>query len=286
MTGGDQTGIFHAMNDINTAFTGDIPQYYDRHLGPMFFECCAADLATRAIREPAAQVLEIAAGTGILTRMLRDRLPAAAQLVATDLNPDMLTHAQRKFATHEDIRFEPANAQQLPFPDAHFDLALCQFGIMFCHDKRQAFAEARRVLREGGRILFSTWNALEDNPLPATVNRVLDEIFAGNAPAFLNVPFSYHTRDEILTDARAAGFDPVELIQLDGYCEIADAIDAARGFVQGSPLQLEIAQRGDIDLEQVIERVAEGIAARFGERDTRAPMRWMVVEAINPATKY
>ncbi len=267
------------MNDVNTAFTGSIPEDYDRYLGPMFFECCAGDLAERAAAHPARRVLETAAGTGILTRALRDRLPDGTHILATDLNADMLAHARGKFGADDDMRFEVADAQALPFDDQAFDLALCQFGIMFCTDKVQALAEAHRVLAPGGRLLFSVWNDLEDNTLPRTVNALLDEIFAGDAPAFLRVPFSYHEPERLRADLREAGFETVELTTLEGECRITAPRQAALGMVTGSPLRVEIEQRGDIDIDRVVEHVAGGIAAAFGDGYGRAPMRWTVIEA-------
>lgn len=267
------------MNDINTAFTGSIPQDYDRYLGPMFFHCCARDLVGRAARQPVRRALEVAAGTGILTRLLRDRLPADTGIVATDLNVDMLAHARGKFGADENIRFQVADAQALPFDDGTFDLALCQFGIMFCPDKLRALTEARRVLTAGGRLLFSVWNGLDDNALPRTVNAILDELFAGDAPAFLQVPFSYHEQDRLRADLEAAGFGSVDLVTLDGECRFADPRQAALGMVTGSPLGVEIGQRGDIDIETVVEQVSRGIAAAFGDSDCRVPMRWTVMQA-------
>jgi len=76
-------------------------------------------------------VLETAAGTGIVTRKLRDALAKDARLTATDLNPPMLEVARAKFRAGEQVEFQPADATALPFADGSFDAVMCQFGIMF-----------------------------------------------------------------------------------------------------------------------------------------------------------
>ncbi|TCK17935.1 ubiquinone/menaquinone biosynthesis C-methylase UbiE [Thiogranum longum] len=267
------------MVNINSAFTGNIPENYDRYLGPMFFHCCAEDLAGRVSGYPAQKVLEIAAGTGIATRLLRDFLPDEVQLVASDLNPDMLRHAEQKFSAAENISFQPADAMQLPFGKAQFDVVVCQFGIMFCPDKIQAFSEAHRVLTPGGRLQFSVWGSLAHNPLPRTTNEILANYFDGDAPAFLHVPFSYYDPVEIQQDMEDAGFDDIEFTTLDGECVFSRPRHAALGIVTGSPLRIEIEQRGDTAVDDVVDGVASGLGKTFGERDCRVPMRWMVISA-------
>lgn len=267
------------MTDIYSAFTGNIPENYDRYLGPMFFHSCAEDLAARIAGGQAQQILEIAAGTGIATRYLRDRLPDEAHITASDLNNDMLRHAQQKFSAAENISFQVANAMALPFEDGQFDVVTCQFGIMFCADKPQAFHEAHRVLCRDGRLLFSIWDALEHNPLPRATNEILAEFFDGEAPAFLHIPFGYHDQAQIRHDLEKSGFTDVQFTTLEGECVFSRPKNAALGLVTGSPLKLEIEQRGEIAVDDVVNKVMDGLKATFGERDCRVPMRWTVIAA-------
>jgi len=267
------------MNDIYSAFTGNIPENYDRYLGPMFFHRCAEDLASRIADKPTKKILEIAAGTGIATRHIRDQLPRACHITASDLNGDMLKHAEKKFSADDNVVFQVADAMALPFDDAQFDVVTCQFGVMFCPDKVQTFREAQRVLTPGGRLLFSVWDALAHNPLPRTTNEMLDEFFDGDAPAFLHVPFSYHDQAQIRADMEQAGFTDVQFTTLQGECAFDDPHHAALGMVTGSPLRIEVEQHGEDAIDNVIEKISAGLKEKFGERDCRVPMRWTVISA-------
>jgi SAM-dependent methyltransferase len=137
--GGDRRS---AMSSDAAGFIGNIPQYYDQGLGPIIFAEYAADIARRAVSGRPARVLETAAGTGIVTRKLRDALPGDTQLTATDLNPPMLDMARAKFRPGEQVGFQPADAVALPFADRSFDAVVCQFGVMFFPDRAKSFSEA------------------------------------------------------------------------------------------------------------------------------------------------
>src|SRR6187200_1125987 len=139
------------MAEPVAAFTESVPENYDRYMGPMLFEPYADDLVQRLkLRDP-MRVLEVACGTGIVTRHLRERLSPDSELIATDLSEPMLVMAQRKFDANAAIKWQQADAMALPFPDESFDAVVCQFGLMFVPDKAAAVAEAFRVLRPGGQ---------------------------------------------------------------------------------------------------------------------------------------
>src|SRR5688572_3462352 len=137
------------VSDSDKLFAGSIPEIYDEYLVPLIFEPYAEDLAARLISRPVANVLELAAGTGVVTRRLAAVLRGDVSIVATDLNQPMLDRAART-GTARPVDWRQADALQLPFADASFDAVICQFGVMFFPDKVRAFAEARRVLRPGG----------------------------------------------------------------------------------------------------------------------------------------
>jgi ubiquinone/menaquinone biosynthesis C-methylase UbiE len=171
------------MSETDKTFAGSIPALYDRHLGPMLFEPYALDMAERVARLAPKRILEIAAGTGIVTRALARALPTVP-IVATDLNQPMLDHAAARISARM-ITWRQADAQALPFDDAEFDVVVCQFGVMFFPDKTKAFSEARRVLAPGGHFLFSVWDRIEENEIADLVSRAVAALFPKDPPAFL-----------------------------------------------------------------------------------------------------
>lgn len=164
------------MSASSTVFAGSIPDNYDRYLGPLLFEPYAIDLISRVKNRNITSVLELACGTGCVTSHLHRSLSEKTQITATDLNPEMLRVAQKKVSA-KNVTWATVDMQNIPFPDAHFDLIVCQFGIMFVSDKPKAFSEIHRVLEKGGLFLFNSWNALENNPAFFVVDKVVNSYF-------------------------------------------------------------------------------------------------------------
>ena len=262
------------MTATDTLFTGSIPARYDRYLGPLLFEPYAEIAAERARALQPRRILETAAGTGIVTAALHRALPDA-EIVATDLNPAMLDVAAGKFAPGK-VRFQSADALDLPFGDGEFDLVVSQFGIMFFPDKVKGNAEARRVLRDGGTYLLIIWDRLDLNPVSQALGQALVEEFPADPPRFLErMPFSYADRGEIERDLRAAGFTDVAIEAVEAVSRV-DAHAAAHGMCCGSPMSAEIAERGPDALERSAE-AAERALRRFDGQEM--PMSALFVTA-------
>ena len=266
------------MNDALAAFTGSIPEYYDRGLGPHIFTDYAADLAARAAALAPERVLEMAAGTGIVTRQLRDALPASAHLTATDLNPPMLVIADEKFDADEQVDFLPANACDLPFKDGAFDCLVCQFGVMFFPDKDLSYREAHRVLSPGGSYVLNVWDAMDVNPFARIAYEVIGGFFEADPPQFYKLPFHYHDREAIATSLMGAGFDDVTITELKVTSKMPSATAFAEGLVHGNPVAVEIMERGTAAVEEVITAVTGALVAEFGEPG-ELPLQAIIFEA-------
>lgn len=267
------------MSDRNSEFQGSIPEIYDRHIGPAVMEGYAVDLAGRVHVGGGARVLELAAGTGISTRRLRDVMPPTATLVATDLNDPMLDVARAKFSADEDVEFQTADATSLPFGDAEFDAVACQFGVMFFPDKPAAFGEVMRVLKPGGTFAFNVWDALDRNPLPGVAAKTILEFFPDGANNFYDVPFGFHDQAVIEPLLQDAGFSDIrfETCPLKAVAENAD--HAAFGFVKGNPIILEIRDHPDIDENAVVTAVAAALRKVGGDNPLRLDMQAIVITA-------
>lgn len=267
------------MSDQNAQFAGAIPGAYDRYLGPILFQPYAEDLAARLKVGANGSVLELACGTGILTRVLRDRLPAAVRLVATDLNEPMIQNAAGKFSKDEAVEWRQADACCLPFDDASFDAVVCQFGIMFVPDKALSAREARRVLKPGGVFLFNVWDAMEHNDLGRIAHETISDFFEKDPPTFYQVPFGYHDQDEIKRMLKEAGFRDLRVDVVSKIGGASRAEEAAIGLVQGNPIAVAIAERDASLLPAITNAVAEALKTQFGEPSIHAPMQAIIVQA-------
>jgi len=266
------------MRTVDKTFAGSIPEIYDAYLVPLIFEPYAIDLATRIAERPPAQLLELAAGTGAVTRRLALALPASTGIVATDLNQPMINRAGSIGATRP-VTWRQADAQQLPFADASFDCVVCQFGVMFFPDKPRAFAEARRVLKPGGRLLFNTWDRLETNEFPAVVNAALARLYPDDPPTFMaRIPHGYFDYDRIRRDVAAGGFTaPATIEAVDAQSRAAAPRIPAMGFCQGTPMRNEIEARPGASLGAATDAAEQALAQNFGTGEVSGAIRAHVV---------
>lgn len=269
------------MDNNAASFVGNIPEFYDRGLGPVLFAGYAAEMAARVATLAPARVLETAAGTGIVTRALRDRLSGNAELVATDLNLPMLDVAKTKFGPAERVAFQSADAQALPFPDSSFDAVVCQFGIMFFPDKPLSLREARRVLTPGGRYLFSVWDSHRYNGFARLTDALIRRTFAENPPAFYSVPFSCAEIDPLKLALLEAGFDQIEIAVRHVEQPVADLPLFVRGLVFGNPLVDQIRARGGSP-DAIYEQLLGELGREFGTNPTTMPLQTIFYSAIKP----
>ncbi len=268
------------MAGSDTGFTGSIPELYDTLLVPMIFEQPAADLARRVAAAAPEAVLETAAGTGVLTRVLAPLLPPGARYLATDLNQPMLDRAASRQPPLAGVDWRQADAMALPFPDATFDAVCCQFGAMFFPDRIAGFREARRVLRPGGRFLFSAWGRIEDNGFAARVTEAAAALFPDDPPRFLaRTPHGYADPQTIRADLAAAGFAAADVETMQGTSAAPSARHVATAYCQGTPLSGELEALAPGRLAELTGRVAAALAETFGTGPVSAPIRWLVATA-------
>ena len=269
-----------AQADSDRLFAGSIPQRYERDLVPLIFQSYAQHLAQELAPYAPSQVLEVAAGTGVVTRELARTLPRDTRIVATDLNQPMLDEAAAR-GTIRPVQWRLADAMQLPFEDASFDAVVCQFGVMFFPDKPRAFAEARRVLRPGGLLLFNVWDAIEHNEFADAVTQALAQVLPDDPPRFMaRVPHGYHDEDRIREHLAQAGFTgEVRVQRVERRSRAASAWDVAVAICQGTPLSNEIEARPGATLAQATRVASEALAQRFGRGPVEARMQALVVSA-------
>jgi SAM-dependent methyltransferase len=264
----------------NPEFAGSIPELYDRYLVPLLFEWYAQDIASRVRQLDARSVLEVAAGSGVVTRAMADALDAGAAITATDLSGPMIDQA-RAAGTSRPVEWGTADAMALPYDADTFDVVVSQFGVMFVPDMIQGFAEMRRVLRPGGTVIVSVWDHLGNNGFSNAVQDALEGCFPSDPPRFLpDGAFGYHDQVRIHDDFAGAGFsDGVALEVLDHTSRSPSAEQVAVAMCQGGPVRTEIEIRDPSGLERVTAAAAELVRERYGSTDVEAPMRAIIATA-------
>jgi SAM-dependent methyltransferase len=266
------------MADVAASFTGSIPEYYDGIMGPAQFEAFGAELAARLPAKPGGSVLEIACGSGRVTRQLRGRLDRSVKLVATDLSKAMLEFAQRR-VSGANIEWREADACKLPFADGAFASAVCAFGIMFVPDKALALREARRVLSAGGGLYFNVWDGLENNPHGRVAAEVMESMFPGDPTMrWGSLPYRFNDQAEIRSLLGAARFRVERMEAVRIPCTCPSAKDFATGQLRGTPRGSLLQERG-VSLDDVIARIAEALARIGGVAPFKYTAQALVVEA-------
>ncbi len=260
------------MNTSASAFVGEIPEHYDKGLGPNIFVDYAGRLVDECCAEAVANVIELAAGTGIVSGKLRDRLPKDASLLVTDLNGPMLEVAKKKLEEGDNLRFSVADAMDLPFEEARFDLMVCQFGVMFFPDKVASFREAARVIKPGGRYVFNVWSAMSENPFSQMAHEVARQFFPDDPPGFYKVPFHYGDPQLVKADLAEAGWGDIryETIRLSKRIEAPETF--AKALVFGNPLIDEIRSRGGVSSDDVAREMASALHRTFGPSEMTMPL--------------
>ena len=266
------------MSDIDKVFSGSIPRLYDTYLVPLIFEPYAADLKERVGSMILSRILEVAAGTGVVTRALAAVANERTSIVATDLSQAMLDQAAA-VGTARPVQWLQADAMALPFPENEFDAVVCQFGVMFFPNKSKAFSETLRVLKPGGVFIFNVWDRISENEFADTVTTALAAVFPQDPPRFLaRTPHGYHDRATIERDLATGGFtrSPQIVTVAARSCAESPRMPAL-AYCQGTPLRNEIEARDASRLGEATDMVSTAVAKRFGTHDVDGKIQAHVV---------
>lgn len=269
------------MASRDTVFAGSVPEIYDTYMVPLIFQSYAADLARHVASGSPRNVLETAAGTGVVSRALAPLLGPDASYIVTDLNQPMLDRARKRQGEDQRIVWRQANAMELPFDSGSFDAECCQFGAMFFPDKVAGFSEARRVLRKGGRFVFNVWDRIAENEFAEIITNTAAGFFPDDPPLFLaRTPHGYHDVGVIRDDLRKAGFSDVAITTVTETSTAPSPKHAAVAYCQGTPLRNEIEARDASLLDAITDRAAHAVGERFGQGTVSGRIQAHVVVAI------
>jgi len=265
--------------DKDSVFEGPVPRIYDTYLVPLIFRWYADDLAARLMRIRPSKILEVACGTGVVTRALAALLPESAEIIASDLNQPMLDHASAA-GTARPVEWRKADAMDLPFEDESFDAVVCQFGAMFFPDKPKAFSEARRALKSGGVYVFNVWDRIEENEFADTVTNALVSVFPDDPPRFMvRTPHGYNDTAVIRADLDKAGFTEVTIETIAARSRADSPRAPAVAYCQGTPLRDEIFARDLSRVAEATDTAERAVAKKFGSGAVDAKMQAHIIVA-------
>jgi len=259
-------------------FSGSIPNHYDQYLGPMFFEPYAIEVSNRIDPSSIDVALELASGTGRVTRHLRNVLPSTSKLIASDISPDMLAVAKEKLKA-ANIDWQIIDAQELAFDDDSIDLVVCCFGYMFVPEKSKAFAEVHRVLRAGGMFLLTTWDNLELIGASHVYRNIAKKYLEEPLPESCNLPFSMNDESAIKEMLQKAGFSKISIEKVSKVSVSATAKEATEGLTQGGSIYNAIMSRNPDWIGEIKALVEKELAQKFGEAPMVAPMSAVISQA-------
>jgi ubiquinone/menaquinone biosynthesis C-methylase UbiE len=269
------------MTASDKEFTGSIPEFYDTYLVPLIFESYANDLAKRVVRLSPKNLLETAAGSGVVPRALAPLLDPDANYVVSDLNQPMLDHAAAKQGPDDRIKWQQADALNLPFDNASFDAVFCQYGVMFYPDRVKGYTEANRVLLDGGSYVFSVWDKIEENEFADIVTQTAAKVFPDDPPRFLpRTPHGYHDFATIKDELAVAGYSSVSIDTVAEVSRAPSPRHPAIAYCQGTPLRNEIESRDANLLEHVTDLAAQAIAKSYGVGPVEAKIQAHIVTAV------
>jgi ubiquinone/menaquinone biosynthesis C-methylase UbiE len=195
----------------------------------------------------------------------------------------MLDFASGKHADLPGVNFEIANALSLPYEDQTFDAVVCQHGIMFFPDKSKGLTEMARVLKPEGLLAMNVWDSLEQNRPALIAHQTIASFFESDPPQFLTTPFGYHDIAHITTLISQAGLTHVESDTVSERMELRDAIDLAKGFVEGNPGVIEINERAVVEASEVTKATAAAMEAVYGPSPFEIELQEIVFTARKPA---
>lgn len=235
------------------------PNLYHRLLGKVLFDPYAREFAKRLPPIRRGPVLEVACGTGILTRRLVQRFPCGFRFIASDIRPDMLSEFH-----FDSVDSMLADMTALPFRSGTFHEVLCQFGLMFLRKPESGLREIRRVLAGRGVLTALTWASVEENPWARTVHEATLRTFPNADLPSLDRPFRMGDMATLRETFTQAGFVSIHTEKLKLPVVVQDPQDFALGLVRGNPLGAALMERGFTDLDRLVKEIADRLHSGFG----------------------
>jgi SAM-dependent methyltransferase len=235
------------MNDPTLQDQIDAAKTYESLFVPALFGQWATKVADAAKIQTGQRVLDVACGTGVLSREMALRVAPTGHVTGLDPLPGMLAVGKELAPT---INWKQGAAEELPFPDESFDKVVSQFGLMFFTDPQQAIREMLRVLIPGGRMVVAVWDSLTNIPAYEADVQLLERIAGTRAADALRAPYVLGDRLTLTNLFADAGASPIDITTHSGTAQfpsIAVMVEAdLRGWLPVMGVELTEEQIGHI----------------------------------------
>lgn len=245
---------------------GSGPENYERYFVPTIGAPLADDLIAAASLQPTERVLDVACGTGVVTRRAAERIGTQGSVAGLDVNPCMLEVARAVTPERSPIQWYQTSMDAMSLPNDSFDVVLCQMGLQFVPDKLQALKEIRRVLRSGGRIVLNL-----PGPAPELFTQLADSLARCIDPAcagFVNVVFSLHDSDELRRLMSEAGFENIDIVKTRKSLALPAPVEFLWQYIHSTPLGQRVAEATDAQRAALADDVCDRWRALMAGRET------------------
>lgn len=241
------------MTDLtyDDAYGGSAALNYQRYFVPAIGRPSAMGLLEAAALRPGERVLDVACGTGVVTRLAAEAVAPGGRVTGLDINSGMLEVARSSTPEGTTIEWVEAPAESMPLPDDAFDVVLCGMGLQFFPDREAGLREMRRVLADAGRAVLNLPGPTP--PVFQVFERSLARHVGPEAAGFASMVFSLHDPDEIRELVERAGFGSVRVDSRVGSLRVAPPKDFLWQYVHSTPLAGALAGVDD-DRRDALER--------------------------------
>lgn len=259
---------------------GDTPQAYERYLVPALFQGAAGELIAHARISPGERVLDLGCGTGIVARVAAEHLGSGGNVTGVDVNPEMLDVARSVSAeTHPDIEWQQGPAENLPLARSTFDVVLSQQTFQFLEDRNAALEEIRRVLRPGGRVVFSVFRSARHNHTYQPLIDAFRRHGGDDLGTMMNSPFQEWTRDGLKEMVSNAGFQDASVTIGLVTARFPSIPDFIQQELSSSPMSRLVATMDDQTRQAIARDTREGLSEYIDDHGVIHPLQTFLVEA-------
>jgi ubiquinone/menaquinone biosynthesis C-methylase UbiE len=242
---------------------GNAAETYERALVPAVFAAWAPLVVALGDPRPGERALDVACGTGVVTRLAAQRVGPTGKVVGLDLNPGMLavaaSGAANEPSTSAPITWQEASVTKMPLPDAAFDIAYCQLGLQFFPDRPAALREMHRVLAPGGRLGLMVWRGIEHSPGFGILAAALARHVSPEAAGIMRAPFALGDAEELRGLIAASGFRDIRIQPAPGTVRFPSVARFVQDYVAGSPLAGHVAKVTDEARATLVTEVGDAL---------------------------